>query len=212
MPITLGGTEGVDLPMRLLLCSDLHCDVEAALRIVERSAEADAVVCAGDLAVMRENLRMTVDVLAGITVPTVLVAGNGESDAELASACADWPAAHVLHGSGVEVAGVPFWGLGGAVPVTPFGSWSFDLGEDEASRLLAGCPPDAVLVAHSPPLGHVDEAGGRHLGSRAVLEAVERARPRLVVCGHIHGCWGRESRLGDTRIVNAGPRGVWAEV
>ena len=118
----------------------------------------------------------------------------------------------MLHGSGCEIAGVHFWGLGGAVPVTPFGAWSYDLSEEEATTLLAGCPEGGVLVAHSPPLGHVDFAGGRHLGSRAILEAIERARPRLVVCGHIHGCWTEESSVGDTRIVNAGPGGVWVEL
>ncbi len=194
--------------MRLLLCSDIHRDHEAARRLAHRAGEADVLVCAGDLAVMRRGLEETVRVLSKATPPTVLVPGNGESDAELVRACARWPAARVLHGSGCEIDGVAFWGLGGAVPVTPFGEWSFDLSEEEASALLEGCPEGGVLVTHSPPLGHVDEAGGRHVGSRAVLEAIERARPRLVVCGHIHGCWEQESRLGDTRIVNAGPRGV----
>ena len=139
--------------------------------------------------------------------------GNGESDRELEAACAGWSDAHVLHGSGCEIAGVPFWGLGAAVPITPFGAWSFDLGEDEARALLEDCPDGAVIVSHSPPFGHVDVAGqGEHLGSRAVIEAVERTRPRLVVCGHIHGSWEEESELGPTRIVNAGPRGLWAEV
>ena len=198
--------------MRLLLCSDIHCDTAAAERLVELSAEADVLVCAGDLAVMRQNLDVTVSVLSRAPVPTVLVPGNGESDEELAAACAEWELARVLHGSGVEVDGVSFWGIGGAVPVTPFGPWSFDLPEEAAAELLAECPEGAVLVSHSPPLGHVDEAGGEHPGSRAVLEAVERPRPRLVVCGHIHGCWEEESTIGDSRIVNAGPRGVWAEL
>jgi Icc-related predicted phosphoesterase len=70
-----------------------------------------------------------------------------------------------------------------------------------------------VLVTHSPPRGHVDQSdAGEHLGSFAVLEAIERARPRLAVCGHIHACWEQESRVGPTRIVNAGPRGVLVEV
>lgn len=198
--------------MRLLLFSDVHCDHEAAESLTGRSVDADVLVCAGDLAVMRKGLQPTVDILARSTPPTVLVAGNGESDVELATACQGWAGAHVLHGSGVEIEGVAFWGLGGAVPVTPFGSWSFDLSEEEADALLADCPSGAVLVTHSPPMGHVDDTGGTHLGSRAVLRAIERAEPRLVVCGHIHACWEQESRIGDTRIVNAGPRGVWVEL
>jgi Icc-related predicted phosphoesterase len=199
--------------MKLLLFSDVHCDHTAARRLVDLSADADVLVCAGDLAVMRRGLQDVVDILAGAACPAVLVAGNGESDAELAEACRGWPGAHVLHGSGCEIEGVSFWGLGAAVPVTPFGSWSFDLSEREARALLEGCPDDAVLVTHSPPRGHVDVAdGGEHFGSEAVLETIERARPRLAVCGHIHASWEQESRVGPTRIVNAGPRGVWVEV
>jgi Icc-related predicted phosphoesterase len=69
-----------------------------------------------------------------------------------------------------------------------------------------------VLVTHSPPFGHADEAGGRHLGSRAVLDAIRRTRPRLVVCGHIHGHWTEQSHEGETRVINAGPKGVRVEL
>jgi Icc-related predicted phosphoesterase len=54
----------------------------------------------------------------------------------------------------------------------------------------------------------VDESGGRHLGSEAVLRAIEDKRPRLAVCGHIHDAWGQESRIGGTRVVNLGPGGT----
>jgi len=199
--------------MKLLLFSDVHCDHAAARSLVERSGGVDALVCAGDLAVMRTGLQDVVDILAAARCPTVLVAGNGESARELEAACAGWDGAQVLHGSGCEIDGVPFWGLGAAVPVTPFGAWSFDLSEIEARELLEGCPEGAVLVTHAPPRGHVDQSDdGEHLGSFAVLEAIERARPRLAVCGHIHACWEQESRVGPTRIVNAGPRGVRVEL
>jgi len=198
--------------MKLLLCSYIHCDEAAAARLVELSADADVLVCAGDLAVMRQGLQDTVDVLSAAPVPTVLVAGNGESAEELRAACAAWKGAHVLHGTGCEIDGVPFWGVGGAIPVTPFGAWSYDIDDVEAEVLLEECPSGGVLVTHSPPLGHVDTSGGQHLGSRIILDAIRRAQPKLAVCGHIHGCWEQESRVGDTRIVNAGPRGVWAEI
>jgi Icc-related predicted phosphoesterase len=73
------------------------------------------------------------------------------------------------------------------------------------------CPPECVLVTHSPPNGALDTSTtGENLGSESIRAAVIEKRPRLVVCGHIHGCSGRADRLGDSAVVNAGPRGmVW---
>ena len=70
-----------------------------------------------------------------------------------------------------------------------------------------------MLVVHSPPLGHVDTGSdGEHLGSEAILEAIERKRPQLAVCGHIHDAWGSESSVGPTRVANLGPSGAWFEI
>ncbi|HTU86317.1 MAG TPA: metallophosphoesterase [Solirubrobacteraceae bacterium] len=197
--------------MKILVFSDLHRDVQRAERLVELAREADVVVGAGDYATMREGLASTIELLSRIEAPTVLIPGNAESDAELVQACASWTNAQVLHGQGTEVDGIAFFGLGGGIPPTPF-DWSFDLSEDEAAAKLEGCPEGAVLVVHSPPQGYVDEANGRHLGSRSILEAIERTHPVLAVCGHIHQCWGGEAGIGTTPVVNAGPDGLLLEI
>jgi Icc-related predicted phosphoesterase len=197
--------------VRILAFSDLHCDQAGAARLLERSREAEAVVCAGDLASVHNGLAATVDALRPIEVPTVLVPGNNETDADLREACKGWGGATVLHGEACELDGVSFYGLGAGVPVTPW-DWSFDLSEEDAARMLEACPDDAVLVAHSPPLGHVDESSGRHLGSAAIRDAIGRRSLRLVVCGHIHESWGAESAIGETRILNLGPEGTLLEV
>jgi Icc-related predicted phosphoesterase len=195
--------------VRLLLFSDLHADLAAARALVESARQADAVVGAGDFCNAHRKLSACVAVLRAIDRPTVLVAGNNETTEELADACRGWRHAHVLHGSAVTVAGVEFFGLGGGVPVTPFGAWSYDLSEDEAADLLAGCPPGCVLVSHSPPQGAVDlSSRGDSLGSVSVRAAVERVRPCLVVCGHIHGSAGQQAWIGTTPVVNAGPAGI----
>lgn len=192
--------------MKLLAFSDLHRDQDRAERLVELAREADVVLGAGDYATMRMGLGGTIEVLSAIAAPTVLVPGNAESDTELWQACAGWASAHVLHGEAVQLEGAEFFGLGGGVPPTPF-PWSFDLSEDEAAAKLESCPEGAVLVVHSPPKGYLDEVHGRHLGSRSILEAIERKRPALVVCGHIHQCWGSEAAIGTTPVVNVGPDG-----
>lgn len=195
--------------MKLLLFSDLHAQGPIARRLVERARSVDVVVGAGDLGNLRRDLRPTIEVLRAIARPTVLVAGNSESTEELVEACRDWAQARVLHGSGVTIQGVPFFGLGGGVPVTPFGSWSYDLTEEQAAGLLAACPDGCVLVSHSPPKGAVDSSSsGQSLGSTAVRDAVLRCRPRLVVCGHIHGSAGQRAALGSSTVVNAGPDGI----
>jgi Icc-related predicted phosphoesterase len=198
--------------MRILAFSDLHRDLDGAARLVEASADADVVIGAGDFASIHEGLEETIAALSSIELPTVLVPGNNETDEALRGAVAGWPAATVLHGEGTEVDGVSFYGLGAGVPVTPW-DWSFDLDEDEAAARLAACPDEAVLVVHSPPKGHVDQSGaGDHLGSTAILEAIEQKHPRLAVCGHIHESWGARSKLGPTEIANLGPAGTWFDL
>jgi Icc-related predicted phosphoesterase len=114
-----------------------------------------------------------------------------------------------LHGTTAKINGIEFFGLGGGVPITPFGSWSYDFSEEQAADLLRSCPAKCVLVSHSPPRGAVDvSSSGNHLGSTAVRDAVERVHPVLVVCGHIHASAGQTTQIGTTTVVNAGPKGV----
>jgi|SRR5262245_7671379 len=195
--------------MKLLLFSDLHNDRDAASSLVKRAAGVDVVIGAGDFCNVRKGLNITLDILRVITKPTILVAGNNETTDELTSACAGWKSAHVLHGCGVEVNGVAFFGVGGGIPITPFGPWSYDFDEQQAASLLAECPTDCVLVVHSPPKGCVDVSSrGASIGSTAIRDVILRVRPRLVVCGHIHGSNGKTEELDGVPVVNAGPDGI----
>jgi len=197
--------------VKLLLFSDIHVDLEAARQIVAKSREVDVVIGAGDFATMSRGLKSCIDVLFQIDRPTVLVPGNNEWPDQLLAACKDWKSVHVLHGRGIQIDGVSFFGLGGGAPVTPFGDWSFDLSEEQAAKLLEACPDGAVLVSHSPPKGVLDRSSsGQSLGSTAVRDAIIQKNPRLVVSGHIHASAGKSATLNATTVVNAGPAGmIW---
>ncbi len=198
--------------MRVLAFSDLHQDLDGARSLVERSGDFDVVIGAGDFASVHRGLEETIDALAAIETPTVLIPGNNETDEALREAAAGWSAATVLHGEAAEIGGVEFFGLGAGIPTTPW-DWSFDLTDEEAAEMLEACPHGAVLVVHSPPQGHCDKSSaGDHLGSHAILDAIARHEPPLAVCGHIHEAWGQRSRIGPTEIANLGPAGAEFEL
>jgi Icc-related predicted phosphoesterase len=199
--------------MKLLLFSDLHCSQSHADKLVRQSQSVDLVIGAGDFGNLRRGIDRCIGWLAAIERPAILVPGNSESFEELQDACRDrWPSATVLHGLGTEIEGISFFGVGGGIPVTPFGSWSYDFSEEEGRELLADCPSGGVLVSHSPPKGILDVSSrGLSLGSVAVREVIDEKSPRLVVCGHIHESAGKSEVVGKTTVINAGPAGMILE-
>ncbi|HSH01058.1 MAG TPA: metallophosphoesterase [Anaerolineae bacterium] len=195
--------------MKFLLFSDLHCHQSACQNIVDLAHQADILIGAGDLGHLRHGLDKTISYLQQITTPTILVPGNNESFEELQDAGQAWPAATVIHGSHTTLLGHTFFGLGGGIPRTPFGSWSYDFDENEAQAMLDTCPPNAIIISHSPPKGVVDVASsGQNLGSTTLRQYILDHQPPLVVCGHIHESGGQTGYLGDTPVVNAGSQGI----
>ena len=195
--------------MKLLLFSDVHVNQRACERLWQLSRQVDLVVGAGDFGAVRRGINKTINWLSNIEKPAILVPGNAESFEELQNACTHWPYAVVLHGNQTEINGITFFGIGGGIPITPFGSWSYDFSEEQSLELLKDCPEHCVLVSHSPPYGLLDlSSGGKHLGSMSIRSIVEKKSPLLVVCGHIHESAAKITRFRQTDIVNAGPGGV----
>jgi Icc-related predicted phosphoesterase len=196
--------------MKLLLFSDVHVNKAWCEQLVKMSEEADIVVGAGDYGALRTGLEVTIKWLSPIDKPAILVPGNAESYDELVKACEVWPSAIVLHGNGVEVHGYHFFGIGGGIPITPFGDWSWDFSEAQAEDLLKDCPDNAILVSHSPPKGILDLSSmGQQLGSTSLRDFIEKMTLKLVICGHIHESGGKTDNLNQTVVINAGPYGVF---
>ncbi len=199
--------------MNILAVSDLHRDVEKTKAIVSASSQADIVACAGDFATKGEGIHDTLDLLKKIQCPVVLVSGNHDNYEELKTICDQWENAHLLHGSGVVLNGVSFYGLGCAIPNRGDAIWNETLDEKTAGKMLEACPENTVLVTHSPPHNCADlQRDGSHQGSEAIAACIKNTKPMLNLCGHIHFSWGASGTLDKTPVHNLGPTVNWFEV
>ena len=198
--------------MRILACSDLHEDLTATQRILAEAGAgaADVLGVAGDLGNKGQGADPVMALLRGAPCPVVLVPGTHDNLTAMRRDCHDWKEGHLLHGTGVTLQGTPFFGLGGEVPRTGKNLWNFALSDAQASKLLESCPPNAVLITHSPPKGHCDrQVDGTSEGSEAIRDVVQTNRPRLHLCGHIHASFGAVSFIGSCEIRNLGPVFQW---
>ncbi len=196
--------------MKILAFSDVHCDHAACAALVAAAAKADLVIGAGDFAQGREGLAETMAVLEPIADKAIYVAGNNETPEELRAATS----AEVLHGQITERLGLKVYGLGGAIPelnITAFES--FDIPEAEAAPLLEAARGADVLICHSPPKGVADVmAPLGSIGSVEIRRTIERVQPKLMLCGHVHDCWGARGEIGQTKVANLGPGINWIEL
>lgn len=113
-----------------------------------------------------------------------------------------------LQDSGLTYDGVSFYGS----PWQPwFHEWAFNFPELDnlsgfptAKKIWSKIPDKLdVLITHSPPFGIMDLCpDGRRVGCPKLLRRVMEVKPKLHIFGHIHECYGQESR-NDIQFVNA---------
>jgi len=69
---------------------------------------------------------------------------------------------------------------------------------------LLGENKNAILLSHAPPYGYLDKiTSGKHIGSKILLTAIKKHKPKLILCGHIHEAKGN-TKIGKTTIHNLG--------
>ena len=196
--------------MKILAFSDVHCDFEACEALVAAADQADLIIGAGDFAQRREGLAETMAILEPFAEKAIYVAGNNETPEELRAATS----AEVLHGQITTRLGLNIYGLGGAIPELNITSFeSFDIPEAQAAPLLEAATGADIMICHSPPKGVADVMAPRgSMGSLEISKTIERVQPRLMLCGHIHDCWGERGKIGQTEVANLGPDVNWIKL
>ncbi len=197
--------------MKLLIFSDIHEDWAALEKLMNQ--EADYYVAAGDLANWGRGLDKAAPILAKRGDRIWMLPGNHESDAESAAFCKQH-GFRDLHGVSLELAGYHIAGLG-CSNLTPFNT----PGEYSESQLAERLVPFStlkplILICHCPPRNTgLDQAGkGKHYGSSAIKDFIDKHQPEYFFCGHIHESAGVHVTLGKTLSWNVGKKGHLLEI
>jgi Icc-related predicted phosphoesterase len=200
--------------MKILASGDIHGDK----RLVERLAEmaekenVDLVVLCGDLTQFEQDTSGIIGPFVKRKQKVVFVPGNHET-----MATADFLAKRYgvtnLHGYSIKSGEVGLFGCGGANIGINL------LTEKEIYDLLKKGNEylkdinKKIMVTHVHPTGTIMEKFTCFVpGSSGVRKAVEKFKPDILLCSHVHEAQGIEEKIGKTRVINVGKEGKIIEV
>ena len=200
--------------MRLLVVSDLHGNLNSALRAFDR-VKPELILSCGDWGDPDQVDESTFAALLA-AAPVFTTFGNHDP-MDLLIGLRNRDDSPVLLAQGVTtaVSGLRLAAIGGI--------WAKSHAKrhyvtdadvaDSAARIAESGPVD-ILITHACPIGLADlTPTGRHGGQRRFLDANKTIMPRLHLCGHLHV--PQERTLKDGRmVINVGatPEGSVAVV
>lgn len=202
--------------LKILAIGDLHGDSRQASRLAKKAKRehVDLVILSGDLTWAESNLDYLVGPFAKREIETLIIPGNHET-----LATANFlekiysPNVKNIHGKGLKEKGIGIFGAGGA------NIGIFQLSEPEIySALKKGFEKvkDAklkLMVTHVHPSESLTSKLSTCVpGSEGVRKAIERFKPDIAICSHVHEAEGIEEKIGKTKVFCVGSRGKIIEI
>lgn len=194
--------------MRVLCITDIHGFREQFEKILRHEPQPDLLIIGGDFTNFGpvQEAESLLD-LALLYCPKVFaVAGNCDS--------AEIDAMLLRRGVSVHTFGQVFEDIGffGLSAMPPWRGDMYEFPETQLERFLAQAYERVqhcsrfIMVTHPPPHDtRIDfNNSKKHVGSTSVRAWMEKTKPALLVCGHIHEARGLDE-WQNTKIVNCGP-------
>lgn len=195
--------------MRILAAGDIHGDSNLAKKLAERAEKekVDLVVLCGDLTFADTSTTEIIGPFVKKHKKVLLIPGNHDSFAT-ADFLAQFYGVKNIHGYSVKYDEIGFFGCGGAnIGVSK-------LEEDEIYNILKkshiGVKDSLkrIMVTHVHPSNTLMEKFSRMIpGSEGVKRAIEKFKPDILLCSHVHEAEGIEEMVGKTKVINVGKKG-----
>jgi Icc-related predicted phosphoesterase len=198
--------------MRILAFADMHGSLAALKTIKEKAASenVDCILCAGDFTVFGKDMNALLKSFDDMGKPFLLIHGNHEDEDDLRKKSKEFKHIKFIHSATCRKNNYLFFGWGGG----GFSKTDKQFEQFTQTSTKEIRPNDKlVLIAHQPPYGTTtDTISGNKTGNKSFNTFIEKYRPDLVICGHIHENFNKEDRIGKTRIINPGKTGMIIEI
>jgi len=188
--------------MKFITFSDFHEDFDQLDTLISRAKEDDIdfAIVAGDMTVFSKGLRPVLKRLDSIGKKVYVIPGNHEEGTGFDKIVKDYGNCVNFDRQYIELEN-DFVLLG-------YGRDGFsqkDLEFRKVARSWYGKFKNkkVILVTHGPPANcKLDVVSGHHVGNIDYREFIERIKPKVAICGHIHETAGEVDTIGETNVVN----------
>lgn len=195
--------------MRILAAGDIHGDSNLTRKLAEKAdrENVDLVILAGDITSPIETKNL-LKPFKDKHKKVLLLPGNHESFATT-DFLAELYGMRNIHGYSVRAGDVGIFGAGGAIDFNTTDKELFEMlkkGEKYIDNSRK-----KIMVTHMHAKGSRSEFSGIE-GSRGIRKAVEKFQPDILIHSHIHEGEGLEEKIGKTRVLNVGRKGILIEI
>ncbi|MFC1690668.1 metallophosphoesterase [Nanoarchaeota archaeon] len=203
------GKENEGKKLKILAAGDIHGDTDLAEKLAARAEKenVDLVILCGDLTFMDQNADNLIGPFKKHHKKVLLIPGNHDTIAT-ADFLADMYGVKNIHGYSVNYADVGIFGCSGVnIGLDKMTEKEiYDLlkkGNDKINYLKK-----KIMVTHVHPSETTMEKFSDFVpGSPGIKRAVEKFKPDLLLCSHVHEAEGIEEKLGKTKVLNVGKKG-----
>ncbi len=197
--------------MKILAFADLHCDIKSLERIKQqvKKKKVDLILCAGDISLFGNCLKEVMELLHEMHKPVLMIHGNHETEKEMIKLCKKYDNIIFIHKHTAEIRDIVIMGHGGG------GFANRDKEFEMLSKSFSKKMKDkkSILVTHGPPYGtKLDKINGEYAGNKSYTKFINRYKPNIVICGHLHETAGKADKIGNTMLINPGWNGVMFEL
>lgn len=200
--------------LKILAAGDIHGDIGLAKKLADRAKKenVDLVVLCGDLTLAEKSTSNIIGPFKKNNKKVLLIPGNHETVAT-ADFLAELYGVKNIHGYSVKYKDVGIFGAGGA------NIGLFQMDEKEIYDLLKKGHEKIkylkkkIMVTHVHPTDSKIERFTEFFpGSSGIRKAIDRLKPDILLCSHVHEAEGIEEKIGKTKVINVGKRGKIIEI